>query len=305
MYAISLSHWAASISLYKESVEAAVNPLQSGEYIGTGYIGINSTVALLTSACLAVNITLSDAIVLWRMYIVWDRARFTVALSAALISTTSALAIANLVGLAGVVNNGTNNMLDSEVLPTFGANSIGLAAAYMSLASNVCATLLVGLKAWLLRKELLARRGPASPSQRTTIERVMELLIDSGVAYTAIWLLYLISFFRAVTTYSPVHEDRDTPFDPITAVAHLDAAMAQLTTIYPLIILLLIGINKAHHTREPRLIREQNSTFALTVNIDPDMDMEGSKMLDPEVNDRVQPGESGTKHVWQESKDVW
>ena len=78
----------------------------------------------------------------------------------------------------------------------------------------------------------------------------MELLVDSGLAYTAIWVsihgctdqqtahyplkfLYLVSFFVDITSYSPVHEDTYTPsYMPITAVAHLDAAMAQLTVMY-------------------------------------------------------------------------
>ncbi|VDB94246.1 unnamed protein product [Peniophora sp. CBMAI 1063] len=227
------------------------------------------------------------------MCVVWDKARPVVALSVALVLTTTALTVANIVSLAGFVSTSTGNMLDSEVIPTFGDNSIGLAAAFLSLASNICATSLVGLKAWLLRKEL-ARREP-SASRRTVAERVMELLIDSGVAYTVIWILYLLSFFFNVTTYSPVHEDEHSADGPITASAHLDAAMAQLTTIYPLIILLLIAINKAHHSGKPRLMRgEQNSTFVMTVNIDPDEDVESNKMLDEEV-----------ERGWRDSKGSW
>ena len=94
------------------------------------------------------QVTLSDAIVLWRMCTVWDKRRFTITLSVVLVVTTTALAIANLVGLSGIAGGGTGNLLDSEVLPTFGDNSIGLATAFMSLASNVCATVLVALKAW-------------------------------------------------------------------------------------------------------------------------------------------------------------
>ena len=42
-------------------------------------------------------------------------------------------------------------------------------------------------------------------------------------------LLYLVSFFFSVTTYGPVSDDEGVPYEPITAVAHLDAAMAQLS----------------------------------------------------------------------------
>ena len=82
------------------------------------------------------------------MYIVWDKARFTVILSALLVSSTAALAIANVVGFAGVPNHGQANVHNSEVLPTFGGNTIGIAAACMSLVSNTTATVLVAVKAW-------------------------------------------------------------------------------------------------------------------------------------------------------------
>ena len=90
----------------------------------------------------------SDAIVLWRMCTIWEKARFAVVLSAVLVVTTAALAIFNVVGLGRLVDGGPENALDSEVLPTFGETTVGLAAAFMSLASNACATGLVGLKAW-------------------------------------------------------------------------------------------------------------------------------------------------------------
>ena len=42
----------------------------------------------------------------------------------------------------------TYNEQDTETLPTYGQTSIGLAAAFVSLTSNLCATALVGIKAW-------------------------------------------------------------------------------------------------------------------------------------------------------------
>ena len=59
MYALSLSHWASSISLYNERVEEAMNPDTSdGVYIGNGlYMGLNNSIALFASACLAINVS--------------------------------------------------------------------------------------------------------------------------------------------------------------------------------------------------------------------------------------------------------
>ena len=41
-----------------------------------------------------------------------------------------------------------SNGKDSEFILTYGGTPIGLAAAFISLASNLCATMLVGVKAW-------------------------------------------------------------------------------------------------------------------------------------------------------------
>ena len=95
---------------------------------------------------------MSDAIVLWRMCAVWENKRWIIAVAAMLVVTTVRLNIANLVfvgtGLCGgCVTNEAWNTQDSDVLTTYGRNSIGLAAAFISLASNLSATLLVGLKA--------------------------------------------------------------------------------------------------------------------------------------------------------------
>lgn len=173
---------------------------------------------------------MSDSIVLWRMVVVWERKRPILALGAALLVTTLGLNIANIVSEAGfqalpgdlfddqdsgIIPDDKDsgiipNEKDSEIISTYGETSIGLAAAFVSLASNLCATALVGLKAWydiassfslnlLLVSFRLHRRQSSlharSGSRRTIAERFMELLIDSGVVYTTIWVSALVDSF--------------------------------------------------------------------------------------------------------------
>ena len=95
---------------------------------------------------------MSDSIVLWRMCVVWDRARSVRVFSAALLVATLGLNIANIVVLERITVNSrwfrVKNHRDSEIISTYGLTPIGLAAAFVSLASNFCATVLVGIKAW-------------------------------------------------------------------------------------------------------------------------------------------------------------
>ena len=96
---------------------------------------------------------MSDAIVLWRMCVIWEYKRWTVVIATLLVITTLVLNITNIsfLGKALIQEvdefNISTNIRDSEILITYGLSTIGLAAAFVSLASNFSATVLVGLKA--------------------------------------------------------------------------------------------------------------------------------------------------------------
>ncbi|KZV60073.1 hypothetical protein PENSPDRAFT_694593 [Peniophora sp. CONT] len=276
MYTLSLAHWAASVHCFVE--HAKWGPASD----------IRATkISLLT--LFSLNAVISDSIVLWRMCVVWERARTVFVFGAAMLITTLGLNIANIVaeapfagfnieGFAGFANDN-----DSEIIVTYGLQSVGLAAAFFSLASNTCATALVGLKIWSHRRKFAmhVRTG----NRRTMVERVMELLVDSGVVYTAIWLLYCISFYRPITSQSLLGPFPDTDYT-VTAVSHLDAAMAQITSIYPLTVFTFVALDKIHHSRGPRVLRnddwpkERAPVEAVTVTFE--IDVERSTMPIPD-----------------------
>ena len=97
----------------------------------------------------SIQAVLSDAIVLWRMCIVWGKKRPFVAFGTTMLAATFGLNVANIVWIAGHVWKGEiENPADTENVATYGISTIGIAAAFMSLASNLSATILVGVKAW-------------------------------------------------------------------------------------------------------------------------------------------------------------
>ncbi|PIL26809.1 hypothetical protein GSI_11070 [Ganoderma sinense ZZ0214-1] len=77
--------------------------------------------------------------------------------------------------------------------------SLGLAACVLSLATNLLATLLVGYKAWRMRRRLrgflLAKVQVGGTRSRTW--KVLSLLVESGAVYCATWVL--IVAFQADT----------------------------------------------------------------------------------------------------------
>lgn len=104
---------------------------------------------------------MSDSVVLWRMCAVWENARPVIAFGASLLITTLVLNVNNIV-IAAPEDTGltftAENTNDSEIIPTYGAQYVGLAAAFVSLASNLCATILVGIKAWYAMTTLVCCR---------------------------------------------------------------------------------------------------------------------------------------------------
>ncbi|KZV59876.1 hypothetical protein PENSPDRAFT_376842 [Peniophora sp. CONT] len=279
MYTLSLSHWAVSLYYFVEDAEYAKLGLARFSF-ASDIRAIN--ISLLT--LFSLNVVMSDSIVLWRMCVVWERARAVLVVGAAMLVTTLGLNIANVVAeakLAGidiVTPEGFANDKDSEMIVIYGLQSVGLAAAFFSLASNLCATALVGLKIWLHRRQFPMR--VRSGNRRTMVERIMELLVDSGVVYTAIWLLYCISFYRPITSQVVIDDLK------ITAVSYLDAAMAQITSIYPLVVFVLVAADKIHHSRGPRVLRnddwpkERAPVEAVTVTFE--IDIERSIMPIPD-----------------------
>ena len=97
---------------------------------------------------------MSDSVVIWRMCVVWDKARIAIIFGGMLLVSTAALNIANLAFRAGArpfsLNDGgvAQNYSDSEIILTYGSNYVGIAAALVSLASNLMATILVAFKIW-------------------------------------------------------------------------------------------------------------------------------------------------------------
>ncbi|VDB85184.1 unnamed protein product [Peniophora sp. CBMAI 1063] len=272
MYILSLVHWVVLLRYFNLAANhAASDDLSTSSY--PAHTAAAFKVTLLT--LLSFNTVMSDFIVLWRVYVIWDRARSWLALGGVWLIILLALNVANIVGIAAIqFGQGTSmtelNTQDSEVLPTYGMIYVGVGAAFMSLATNLSATLLVGLKAWLLRWRIYKHFH--SSSRRTFTERVMELVVDSGIAYAAIWLVYCISLYRPITRFVVLGQDPTVNFPVVTTASHLDAAMAQITSIYPLIIFILVAIDKIHYLRGPQVLLDDelpgNMDTAVTVTVD-------------------------------------
>ncbi|KAM5531990.1 hypothetical protein V8D89_014324 [Ganoderma adspersum] len=106
------------------------------------------------TATLTFNVVLGDAIVWWRVWVLWNKNRLILAACCGVLLATLGCGMTDSINsctLGPVIWNtsvdGTNSN-STELGAFFGGNIFGLAAIVLSLFSNTLATLLVGYKAW-------------------------------------------------------------------------------------------------------------------------------------------------------------
>ncbi|KZV66950.1 hypothetical protein PENSPDRAFT_68349 [Peniophora sp. CONT] len=277
MYTTSLLHWAISLAycphLTTDLAENSMGALLSNRF--------QETLLVLFS----MNAVMSDFIVLWRMCLVWEKNRLAIIFTAFMAVTLLGINILNVISLYGYsLRPSPAGADDTEIISTYGKTSFGLAAAFLSLASNACATALVALKVWLYgrRSTVFA----SSAGRHTLAARVKELFVDSGVVYTTIWALYCASLFQPITTLAG--NPGNSGLLPITAVAYLDAAMPQITTIYPLSIFILVALDEIRRSRGLQVLRHgalSNIEDAATTEVD----AECRAMLDETLHGTPRP----------------
>ncbi|KZV64935.1 hypothetical protein PENSPDRAFT_614682 [Peniophora sp. CONT] len=235
MFAVSLAHWASVLFLWSTMSRGNTALLSSRNN--------RRTVALFEcwAELLAINIALSDSIVLWRMCVLWAKKRSLVIISCVLISATLAMSIGNIVvSVKSVYNSGisiSDPTFQSQAFAILGkATPFWIAELALSWATNVFATSMIAIKAWRHRRRIRAYLSAHGTTPRL-VERLMTLLVESGTIYTSIWTAFIV-------TGLVLAPDRNS--SALTSLDTWDLCMAQLTLIYPTIIIILVTLERTH-----------------------------------------------------------
>ncbi|KIP07904.1 hypothetical protein PHLGIDRAFT_403080 [Phlebiopsis gigantea 11061_1 CR5-6] len=203
----------------------------------------------LTSIPLVINIILSDAIVAWRVCVVWPHSK-AIRLSAVILI----LATIVFTSLSTTLHS-CNPFPDSPArlsaefkttassVGTEFVDSFGSVAMILSWITNLSATFTLAYKAWIHRMTIRddLRRG----SSRTYAEKVMLLFIESGTLYFALWALV------AFADFAP-----ETPAGLKLAVFVMTlkaCALIHLIGMYPTLLIILVSFTKTY--TEPELSR--------------------------------------------------
>ncbi|KAJ6556355.1 hypothetical protein B0H19DRAFT_1152429 [Mycena capillaripes] len=170
-----------------------------------------------------INYFMSDAIVVWRAWVLWqDNVRAKILLSACIF-----------LSFAGVTTDMTVIGLylfgNVKFLPT-GPKRLALVLPLM--ITNIVATVLFGIKAWVYRNQIKGLLG-VPENRRTNVERILVLLTESGGIYCLFWIPQLFIYLSST--------------DPNNLGYKIVANMLpQLSAIYPVLIVLLVAMEKTH-----------------------------------------------------------
>ncbi|KZV72609.1 hypothetical protein PENSPDRAFT_750753 [Peniophora sp. CONT] len=160
---------------------------------------------LIESGVFAVNVILGDAIILWRALIIWGWYRPMVYISGILLLVNAALWLYTVIAVEIYVSPYVS-------IPA-------------SLATSLWATCAISLKAWQRRRML--RQNVAIVSRRSALENVLSILTESGVVFTLLWFIYLLS---------NINTGNNKSFHSIMTVVMIIAA-----PLYPIIIVIFVA----------------------------------------------------------------
>ncbi|KAJ8089227.1 hypothetical protein PM082_014475 [Marasmius tenuissimus] len=176
---------------------------------------------------LPLEILVGDSIVLWRVWAlcVFDRKPVYISMSFLLGTIICSL------GYVGCVAH--DNWLPSDSLYNYSptCNALRISAYSLSFATNVSGTLAIGSTIWFRRRETGSLLNQWR-QRRARPEKVLVLLIESGIAYSALWIAQLV----LISPTTPLPRSSTGNF----VWYAFSAAIPQLVGIYPTVLVVLV-----------------------------------------------------------------
>ncbi|KAI0711774.1 hypothetical protein C8T65DRAFT_181872 [Cerioporus squamosus] len=258
-FVIQAEEVSAANAAFAQNSQALFNPLPTANFV--------SRMSCLQTVALTMNIFVGDAIVWWRTSMIWSgRARKVIlCLYVILLSATVALSIVDTCGACDILLTiDTNGGLRRGRL--FAGTRFGTAASILSLTTNVLATCLTGYKAWVHGRSL--KLYLSEGSTRTSVERILILLTESGLAYGAIWV-FVVAYQVGETNQEIYGNGASTVSYWLIAGYFVDGALVPLIAIYPMLIIVVVTLKKS----------QMESSFAFTSHFSTDIPL--SKLRSP------------------------
>ncbi|EJD06596.1 uncharacterized protein FOMMEDRAFT_76403 [Fomitiporia mediterranea MF3/22] len=236
MFLLSSAFWASSVAHLVATLNVA--------FAAPDHASVAFILFPLFNAILLINYVLTDTVVVWRAWvlckggsrrILWIPFLFLMCTSLSVLVTIS-IRVAIDAGYTGL-----NKVIDISQI----ANLV------LSLLTNMSATSIIAFRAWQHRqsiRDVLSRERTTS----TKVERILTLLVDSGLIYCISGILVLIA--------SMVHLPVGTLGDIYTPV-HV-----QVAGIYPTVVLILVSQQRS--LKEGAFSTAGNATGVVSAQIE-------------------------------------
>ncbi|KAH9954813.1 hypothetical protein BGW80DRAFT_390077 [Lactifluus volemus] len=201
MYSVSAIHWALAFA-------TAIRSLRIGKFTST----VPEVIAVM---CLpSINYILSDGIVLWRAWLLWDRRVVMLILPFLFLVCTLVFTIVDLIYQSDDLI--THSMRHANTSRAFGWAILGL-----TVGTNLWATSLMFIRAWQHRRFL--RSVLDKETAKSKAEKSLAFLVESGAIYLCIWVAFITILACRVSW-----------------VGVVDFSLNQLVGIYPTAIVVVI-----------------------------------------------------------------
>ncbi|RPD52786.1 hypothetical protein L227DRAFT_658664, partial [Lentinus tigrinus ALCF2SS1-6] len=197
------------------------------------------------TATLVINIVVGDAIVWWRVYVLWPgaKARYVIlGVSSLLLLGTFILSVFDTCAacnahLALNLNNQGYGQL-------FSGSATGAAAAGMSLLTNATATCFTTCRTWIHVRtlKLFNRR-----LTKTGAEQILVLIAESGFVYTAIWVIVTIWQVGENNHNIWQNDTGDSTFWGVIQY-FVNGGLVPVIAIYPMFIIVVVTLKRTQAT---------------------------------------------------------
>ncbi|KAF7361634.1 hypothetical protein MVEN_00506700 [Mycena venus] len=232
-YLLSATYWTYSVCDFMDRMRIYIHYLRDP-------LDFSSTFSLdsdhdavgkwspLFNAMMLVNYIFSDAIVVWRAWIISWRGyrKYLCVTGLFLVLTAVTITCTIIFRIIALVESPYASLPHSNYL-TWGVDILQIANIGFSLISNLSATAVVGATAWRHRRSI--RAAFADNKKNTKADQILSLVVESGAGYCVSGLTVLIA--------SLVRLPHGTLGDIYTLIN------VQIAGAYPSVVLLLIRLN--------------------------------------------------------------
>ncbi|TFK87854.1 hypothetical protein K466DRAFT_586043 [Polyporus arcularius HHB13444] len=233
VFATASQAQAAANAISECDVQALFNPI--------AVYAVGDRMTCIQTGTLVVNIAVGDAVVWWRVYMLWPgvkEKRVILAVSSLLLAATFAISVVDTCGACNF------NLSIVESTPgngqLFSGTTFGVIAAGMSLATNAVATCFTAYRVWIHIRSLghLSRKLALTGS-----EQILVLIAESGFVYSAIWVLVVVWQGGENNHNIFSHDTGSASFWGVLGY-FVNGGLVPVIAIYPMFIIVMVALKR-------------------------------------------------------------